>query len=302
MKAFFGSLTVIHPNNLLVLILLLIVLVIGSSGSGTAEVDGQAVITRYNTRQIGAPGLQRIQLEIGTGASVTTRYELMRIFSQSGDTTATIVVVAGAGPLVGTAVLLVEQTGVGIRDVFLYIPAGTKQTIRLETSRHSERLLGSDFTYRDLGWTLPVRGWRYQVAPEATSRDSRKVDVDAVEETFGRAAYGRHQKLTFGVEDNNLLSRVYVKSAGASIHASLGHAFEVERTDCISGVTTPTRISVKEGRDWSRLTLLESRLFLSGLQSTRLTPALLPTSAEFILEHWAHDASQRGMEARECEK
>lgn len=287
-------------GNLAALWICIGMLLVAPIDRAIAEADGQSIVSKYNARQIGAPGLQRIRLDIGTGSSTTRTFDLARVFSRRNSTTETIVVVTGTGPLVGTGLLIVEQSGLGIKDIYVHIPVGDRQIKRLEPSRYSARLLGSDFAYRDLGWTLPTEGRRYRVTPDTAGRVVGGTVLEVFESSSNGVSSGQYQQLVFSADATNLLAR---RSAGPkSLAAAPGRVFEVDHTECISGIATPTLISIREGNDWSRLTLLESRYFLGEVLPEELGPSRLLTIGESIKGILAGSRSQLIPEGSPCEK
>lgn len=123
---------------------------------------GDDLLESYNRRDIGAPGLRRIRLQLHNDGTLTRTFEIAHAWQRSagGDGEIRSLVLLEEPPnLRGTDYLLVEgaPSGTGL-EVHLHLPTSGGRVLAVRPNRFDEGLLGSDFGYADLLWRIPVRG------------------------------------------------------------------------------------------------------------------------------------------------
>ncbi|HEY2291035.1 MAG TPA: outer membrane lipoprotein-sorting protein, partial [Thermoanaerobaculia bacterium] len=140
----------------------------------------ESLVGGYNARDFGSPGWRRIFLELKSGPRVTRAFTILHLWSQAQSEVRSLVHLEAPPGLAGTNYLLIESPRLDHgMDLFLYLPAGQRQVLRVKPGRFDEGLLGSDFTYRDLLWQIPTGGYRLRLADKTRMLDRDAWGVDA---------------------------------------------------------------------------------------------------------------------------
>lgn len=116
------------------------------------------MVRAYNARNIGSPGWRRIFLELKNRGVVTRTFTILHLWRQKEGEIRSLVLLEKPVNLQGTNYLLVEnalQPEKGM-SLSLFLPAGKRRVLTIKPSRFDEGLLGSDFSYSDLQWMIPV--------------------------------------------------------------------------------------------------------------------------------------------------
>ncbi len=247
------------------------------AGPGAAE-----IVAAYNRRDFGAPGWRRIVLDLRSGEQVTRSFTVMHLFAPAGEEVRSLVVLEAPPGLRGTDYLLRESPArpAGM-DLFLRLPAGAGRVLRIVPSRFEEGLLGSDFTYSDLRWRIPTRGWRVSLAGRAVVArhgawvvDLRPESAEARQSTL--YAVLRHY---LAADAPLLLGTDYFTQPGAPPVKRM----RTESAARIGGVWSPLRMvmSLAGGRS-SVLTLRDARFGDSRYPGDLFTPERLPSLPDWL--------------------
>jgi hypothetical protein len=132
-----------------------------------AQHDADAWIRSINERDSFRTEFREVLLQLGKpGRSESSPHRTLRIMTLravEGDRCRTVFYLAGPWPLTGTAYLLEEQRGrLEPFGIHLHLPFGLRRVIRVDPARRGQGHLGSDFTYDDLKYWLPLEGFAYR--------------------------------------------------------------------------------------------------------------------------------------------
>lgn len=125
-----------------------------------AAPNANTLVQAYNARNFGSPGWRRIYLELKNHGKVTRTFTILHLWRQQAGEVRSLVLLEDPVNLRGTNYLLAEsgrQEGSGMA-LSLFLPSGKRRVLTIKPSRFDEGLLGSDFSYSDLRWTIPEHG------------------------------------------------------------------------------------------------------------------------------------------------
>lgn len=260
-----------------------------ASAGWCAEAGGAAsdLLTLYNRRDVGSPGMRRIRLELRDQGTLTRRFDIAHAWQQEGGAIRSLVLLEEPVNLRGTDYLLVEgtDTPTGL-EVYLHLPAGRRQVLTIVPGRFDEGLLGSDFGYTDLLWRVPLTGRSVRAlgAGEIDGVAVRGFEVSPASEgarastTWDRARYWLRE------EPALLVAAEYFRDQpGRAPSAEPDKRLRVEGWETRDGVWTPTRMVMDAGSGrTSTLTLRETRFGVAPLAPALFRPEALPDLADVL--------------------
>lgn len=141
----------------------LIALLVPPNAAETTDVSTSAeqLVSAYNNRDLGQPGWRRVEIKFEQGDQGRREFRVVNLWSELDGELRTLFLVESPYGLRGTSYMMRERVATTDLQVQLYIPAGERVVHELAPRVLCEGLLGSDFTYQDLRWTLPTQGVRY---------------------------------------------------------------------------------------------------------------------------------------------
>ena len=212
-------------------------------------------VRAYNARPFGSPGWRRIKLELRSRGIVTRTFDILHLWRRQADEIRSLVLLEGPVNLRGTNYLLVEnarkpEAGMSLS---LFLPSGKRRVLTIKPSRFDEGLLGSDFSYSDLQWMIPI--------PEANLRaaGTARMSGRTVQVIDGRPA---DRETSSWVRIRFYIARDPLILLGADyFREGVPEPFKrlrIERFKQVGGVWTPTRMVMSLARNRSsRLDLEE---------------------------------------------
>jgi hypothetical protein len=216
------------------------------------------VVTAYNIRPIGSPGIRRVRLEIWNDTQLSRAFTIRNAWRRlDNKNVQTVFLLDAPAGLAGTAYLLEENNGsiVAPISVSLFLPAGRRRVLSLDSARLDEGLLGSDFGYSHLVWLIPTDG------VEFTMIGSVDVEGEPCWKIGARA--GKSARLTSSHALTYYLHRERALLIGADYgdgETSVGEPsrrLRVESYRQVGSAWTPTRMRMESASGRSVL-LLES--------------------------------------------
>lgn len=121
------------------------------------------LVHSYNLRKTGSPAWRRVSVLLRSAGSVTRTYTISNFWRTRGDISRTLFFLEEPEGLRGTRYLQIENpSAVQELSVYLYLPAGRHQVLTIAPGSHEQGLLGSDFSYSDLRFRLPVHDCAYR--------------------------------------------------------------------------------------------------------------------------------------------
>lgn len=236
--------------------------------------DAGALIRAYNARDIGAPGWRRVVLELRTKGVVTRRLVVSNAWRTAAGSVRTLFVLEAPEGLRGISYLMTERADADrFLVVHLFLPTAAKRLLEVAPALEEQALLGSDFSYRDLSWQLPERGFDRRVIGEGTLMEREVTFVEYTARAAGdtwprrRYAFSRSPVLLVGID---------FYRAGAS---APDKTLRVDRLEQRGQVWTPTQITVKRGDSTSVLSLEAAAFATSKVPDELLTPEGLAGAA-----------------------
>lgn len=216
------------------------------------RMNSEELLTAHRARRIGETGVRLVELKVMTRASPAFMYSVIHLWKSLDGVCRSMFCLLEPRALAGTSVLLVETAGVQT-EIWLRLSTAAR-TLRIGASHSREFLLGTDFTYEDLRFWLPVS--QNMVHPGTIGFDA------------GYAAW----KFDFTPMDSRRTSasaRVYLDAAHMSARriewyakgcAAPERTYECKDLIEVDGIWCPTEIAV------SRSTAgYASRMSLSGV-------------------------------------
>ena len=182
-----------------------------------------------------------MSLELSVNGMRTKSYLLERLFVSVGARVETIVAILDPRSLRGTAFRMSEQENDSGVEVDLYLPAGSKEVLHLRSSLLKEGLLGSDFSYEDMAWKLPMGSYEFLGYGNEGGRSTVKLLYGA--RTEGTVNSQEIAVLYFDPAGSVLVKKELFRSRedferGVEPYKVL----RVTGSRCLNGVNTPTLI------------------------------------------------------------
>ncbi|SNS46098.1 hypothetical protein SAMN05216374_1401 [Tardiphaga sp. OK246] len=258
------------------------------ASTALAESDNMAaseLLYRFNHRNLGEGGIQRVTMLLKRGDVVTRRFEIARIFSRNADSIRTVVAMLEPASLAGLAYRISEHTDdIGRSEVHLYLPAGAHTVKQLKPSRYFEGLLGADFSYDDLRWLLPLDGWTYWSLGRQASGNRTLHKVLGSLSGGSKSTAFPAMVLWLDERTGFLLRRAYFRDLARYRDSSdPDKILEVAASRCIDGVNTPvTMIMTSANGDVSELHLRTAAYHQTSVDWEKLSTTELPGAAQWV--------------------
>jgi hypothetical protein len=246
--------------------------------------DAKTLINVYNSRRVGSPGWRRVVLDLRHETEVTKSFTVVNLWSSDENEVRMLFYLEEPPGLSGTSYLLVEGGGLNQEQemkVHLFLPAGERRVLEIMPSNFSEGLLGSDFTYADLRMRLPLNGYEYRLAGQATllgepawAVEARPVTTAARQTvSWSKAHFYLAKRFSF------MLGADYFGEAKKATDVlPIVKRLRVESFKQSDETWTATSMMMfGSNKDSSRLTLKEARFNLKKFDASILTPVELPS-------------------------
>ncbi len=239
--------------------------------------SGPDPVWAFNSRALGSPGVRRVRLELQSNGVTSRTFEIVHAWNNTDRGMASIVLLDAPESLRGTSYLWFEdERRANGLAIFLRLPAGKRRVLAIEPSRFDEGLLGSDFSYLDLLWRVPVAGRQLRAIGE-TRVDG--VPADAIESRPASAADAAATPWTsieyyFTRDTQLLIGAAYFGSQGGRRAAAPAKTLRISGWAPHDGVWSPASM-VMSGSAGQRSVL--TLLSLSP-RVARLRPDLFETS------------------------
>jgi hypothetical protein len=238
----------------------------------------------YNARDFGSPGWRRVILELKNDGKTTRTFSILHLWrQQEEDEIRSLVLLESPPGLRGTDYLLTESPRLPVgMELFLHLPAGQRQVLTIKPSRFEQGLLGSDFSYSDLRWRLPIAGYRLSMLGATTLLGRPVWEVEAeptTPELRDSTSWGlTHYYLS--ASPPLLLGADYYSRRGTPPARRLRILSFEQR----GKVWTPTRMIMEISKNRSSLlTLRESGFGTGPTQPNLFRPDALPGNADRLL-------------------
>lgn len=196
-----------------------------------AEVAGQ-----HLRRDFGASGFREVTLDVFNGNVAMCSYSIYHVWIVQRAECSSIYYLTDPPALAGTALLLVERSDREQTDVWLRLRTAP-EPLRLEPSRSRQFMLGTDFTYDDLRFWLPVAWSRIEITGQAVCHDEPAIlmstSASLADEQVCTLRIALHEKcwLPLHIE--------WVNEAGECVKM-----YAARHLTCIQNIWTPTEIAV----------------------------------------------------------
>jgi hypothetical protein len=238
--------------------------------------DAARLVAAYNERDFGRRGWRQVRLELKQGATTSRTFLVVNSWLRTPEGVRTLFLLREPHSLAGTSYLLVERRQVRPAiEVYLYLPSGRRNVLTVQPSRFDEGLLGSDFSYRDLRFQIPVAGYRFRAAGSRRmgGRPVYAVDAEPADgEAAQTSAWARVRY--YLAQDAPLLLGADYFAAGAR---SAGKRLRVLAHQQVDGAWTETRMVMHAaGGRSSVLTLQNFVPTLGGIADDIFDPGALP--------------------------
>jgi hypothetical protein len=249
-----------------------------------AAPDVKAIVNAYNFRQVGSPGWRRVVLDLRHETEVTKSFTVVNLWNSGESDVRTLFYLEEPPGLSGTSYLLIEGNGLNQQQemkVHLFLPAGERRVLEIMPSNFAEGLLGSDFTYTDLRMRLPLNGYEYRLAGQATLLGEPSWAIEARPITpatrqtvaWSKAHFYLAKRFSF------MLGADYFGEAHNGTDAPpIVKRLRVESFKQMDEMWTATSmVMFGSNKDSSRITLKDARFNLKKFDPGILTPAELPS-------------------------
>jgi hypothetical protein len=251
----------------------------GALAPAAVPVAGDLIQT-YNSRALGSPGVRRIRLDLQSGALTTRSFEVVHAWQQTPQEISSLVLLDAPLDLRGTSYLWSEDnrlpTGLSI---FLRLPAGKRLVLAIEPGQFDEGLLGSDFSYVDLLWQIPMKGRQFRLIGERQVAHASVWAIECRPETSAARDTSAWDRIEYYLsrESNLLMGADYFEHPPASgSPAPAAKRLRVSGWTARDGVWAPTTMVMsREGDQRSVLTLLSARYRIKTLRTGLFLPAAL---------------------------
>jgi hypothetical protein len=135
--------------------------------------------------------------------------------------------------------------------VSMFLPAGKRQVLQLTRATTHEGLLGSDFSYDDMRWTLPKRDVEYVVRGSATCLNRPAILVDM--QPRNKSLPWSQVKLSIDDESRIVVAAEYYRGE------QLQKSFSVIKLEKRGKTWTPTVMEMQAGTRTTRLSLISHK-------------------------------------------
>lgn len=254
----------------------------GTAGGAAAP----ELLERYNARDVGAPGLRRIRLQLHNDGTLTRTFDIahawqLRDGSRGGDgEIRSLVLLEQPENLRGTDYLLVEGApgGTGL-EVHLHLPTSGGRVLEVLPGRFDEGLLGSDFGYTDLLWRIPLRGRRVrELGPRRIGGvETWGFEIEPVSEEAKASTTWDRTRYYLRREPALLVAAEYYRDdSGRPPATEPFKRLRVEGWKQIDGVWSPRKMVMDAGAGrTSTITLRAARFDVGPLPADLFAPATL---------------------------
>lgn len=248
--------------------------------AGPSQPTAESLVQTYNARDFGSPGWRRIFLELKNHSQIARTFSILHLWSQGPREVRSLVHLEAPAGLKGTNYLLLEnpQLAHGM-NLFLCLPSGQRRVLNVKPGRFDEGLLGSDFTYRDLLWQIPTKGYRLRLAGRTRMLNRQVWGVDVEPTTPQTAETSSWSRVRYYLTQDPplLLGADFFRGD----EARPGKRLRTERLVQQDGVWTPTRLVMRLDGGRSSVLSLGDTAFGSGRFDPDLfEPDLLASATE----------------------
>ena len=209
------------------------------------------VIESVNSREIGSPGLRRVKIELLEQGISTRVLQVINVWKRDGQSVKTLFALELPTGLRGISYLMEENLPDQELLVSMFLPAGKRQVLQLTPATTHEGLLGSDFSYDEMRWTLPNRDVEYVVRGKATCLHRPAILVDMKPNNSSLP----WSQVRLSIDDE---SRIIV-AADYYLGGQLQKSFRVIELDKRGNTWTPTVMEMQTGTRTTRLSLVSHR-------------------------------------------
>lgn len=138
------------------------------AGNEAENMSGGDILNCVNLRPLGITEYRLAKLRLMLGDILQHEYKVETFRKRTSRKSVTLFVLRAPDALRGTAFLLRESfpPRVSSIETWLFLPSGDRRTLRIDPTRLSESLLGSDFTYQDWRIWIPFEDLVVRVLPE----------------------------------------------------------------------------------------------------------------------------------------
>jgi hypothetical protein len=243
-------------------------------GTALANPSASELIAQYNSRPLGQPGRRHVNVELRDGLVVVRTYSIANIWTRAAGEVRSIFYLDAPAGLHGTRYLQVENPGHNPElAVYLCLPTANDRVLRVGDHLLGEGLLGSDFSYEDVRFLLPITGCSYLFLGSARvgSNDVWKLSADC------RGGRGWKRAVLYLTKDRPFL-------AGSDLFASLESAapFKAMRVLDYSDkgpIRTATRmVMTRPDASSTTITLEDFRAATPSIREMLFTPERLKGS------------------------
>lgn len=197
---------------------------------------------RHAERDFGRTGFREVRLEVFNGGSLAYSYDLCHVWRVADGQCSSIFYLSEPRALAGTAVLAVERPNV--EEMLIWLRLRTAgHPLRLDPSRSRQFVLGTDFTYEDLRFWLPMQALEVNTV-SFHSRDGH--DVCTVRAARS-SAYAQDPDIRMDLDAEHWLPLLIHWFDGLSARPL--KVYRAERHQQVDGIWTPTIMSVARPLD-----------------------------------------------------
>lgn len=231
---------------------------------------------RHLHREIGPSGLRIVRIDVHTRGRLTSSYSVGHLWVQNGNQCNSLMCLLSPAVFAGTCILLTETRASENAKVWLKL-ATSKRVVELAPQRIRDFVLGSDFTYEDMRFWLPL---------DASKSCEKRLELVELS-----ASTSREKSVVRFHESGCILERKWVLPGAITAWKTLSSQEFVE-TD---GVIQPTEIVVsrEETGYFSQMRLLRCRINFPA--STLWFRSAFIASSEEV--SWLRDRLAREMAA-----
>ncbi|HYN82330.1 MAG TPA: outer membrane lipoprotein-sorting protein [Gemmatimonadaceae bacterium] len=195
------------------------------------------VFHNHAQRDFGASGFREVELEIRTGRHTLYKYDVGHVWQRRMGESRSLFCVTAPRILAGTSLLMVERPGKEELTIALRL-RGSPDVLRVDPSRCMDAVLGSDFTYEDLRFWLPVQTLGEPCVSTCDIDGRESLTVAGVR----RTNFGVSQRLRVSLDAEHW--NVVEAEWRTLVTGDLVRAYRATSHLRRSGIVTPQRVTV----------------------------------------------------------
>ncbi|HEY9608728.1 outer membrane lipoprotein-sorting protein [Allocoleopsis sp.] len=214
------------------------------------------LIHNHRERELGNTGVRDIRIEVERDGKRLLYYLISHAWQIDGETCQSLFLLQEPHPFDGTAILMTEMKQSDIPKINLHLRT-SKNWLQLDFERAYERILGTDFSYNDVRFWLPLEKAKDLDTTSLEFNSSIYVNYPATQAARENLSKPYCYRVTFDQQSWIPVSITYYNNASSPIRI-----FKAESLQVIDGIWTPTLMSASiiGASSFSKMNLLDLKV------------------------------------------